>query len=360
MRRRTGALASELSHFPIFAERPPQSLIESWFEHIRQTGSPETFESISTSKPENADNLRLLSAEILVPVARREGGELVPCPICSPWKPKFKIGRMAWFPSDQALRFIGNKCAATHFGDAFREADQRWRREARLQYLSRVCPPVVEQQDELRRVVTGLLEVGYALQFVRQQIDKHADQFIYLLRREGERNGGALVERRDLGVKDSQGRSIFENVTIATMRGLEFLRTDFAPADTAKELKRIVDDLSEPLPIWEVGSDDDRGGDILLARGVPIAGLPKRVIDLHAQMANAQQFLAQDNIEGIETWGQEAEQQPFVSLLFRYRGQQLVIRALSFLGRHNATTLVGPTATRSLEPLSKSLRDLAE
>lgn len=75
---RTKALVA----FPIFAEQPSEEYLLRWRQHIDVTGYPESFENVSTTKPDQLENIVLLSEEISVPVAKREGGEMIPCPFC--------------------------------------------------------------------------------------------------------------------------------------------------------------------------------------------------------------------------------------------------------------------------------------
>lgn len=60
---------SELSHYAVFERRPDDVYIDQWREHIKQTGSPETFDYVSMVRPFDVDGAVLLSGDIDVPLS---------------------------------------------------------------------------------------------------------------------------------------------------------------------------------------------------------------------------------------------------------------------------------------------------
>jgi hypothetical protein len=113
---------------------PPnvRDAVPLFLKHIEKTGDPHSFPGVVSTKPPDGAEFRWLTPEIEVLVAKRSDGAMIPCPWCSKGEPKFKKGRLCWFPVEGVMRFIGWACAKSHVDkDLMREANLAWREENR-------------------------------------------------------------------------------------------------------------------------------------------------------------------------------------------------------------------------------------
>ena len=346
----------ELATFASFDERPADAYLHAWREHISSTGYPETFMNVSTSRPVDADGLVLLSEVLRVPTARRDGGELVPCPICSPHSPKFRNGRMAWFPAESAVRFIGHECAATHFGETYTAADQRFQREALIRrYIGR-WDELQKVRIEVERYHTAVARVAESLQECRRVLDEQGNGFIDLLRQPLERENGTISEMIATGEVDSRGQQIATRQALAVVSGVSFFDRHFAPAKDTVKIRKAIDDLKNDLPGWSERNPDHDLEKEILARGKEVDAIPKRIIAMAEVIAAAQPFLNRKNFAAL---GQYSQKLGFRSIEMKFDGRQLSLRAESFRGGHYARPFVRP-AIDAIEPPPQWLISLKE
>lgn len=327
----------DLQTFPNFSTRPTEQYIHAWGNHIQSTGYPETFEQVSTTKPTIDDDLVLISAKIHVPTARREHADWVPCPLCRPTSPKFKIGRMAWFPSEKAVRFIGQKCAANHYGDTFTEADKRFNKETEISNLVQRWADIMPKRVELIELATQFLNAGQALQTLRERIEERTAGFLEHLYGTLARSSGRITEAVEIGT-DQQGKKVYEDRTLGTFSGLRFIqpKAEFTKRLTAA--RSALFDAAIPLPEWKPGLTTPADEAEILKRGRGLSQAPKSIREMAAEIADCQQFFSVANFRLFQTW-QQAGQSSFAEFDLRLEPTQLVIRAKSFAGQHYANVL---------------------
>jgi len=97
---------------------PSDDVVRAFLAHVRDTGQPETFDLISTTKPPKDGAVVALRTSISVPLAKRPLRDRAPCPICSPANPKFLAnGTLLWCESSKAIYCIGPDCYSTWWDD---------------------------------------------------------------------------------------------------------------------------------------------------------------------------------------------------------------------------------------------------
>lgn len=113
-----------LIHRPDFASAPTGLVISAFRDWLKETGRPEDFPQISTSRPPKDTDLSLLHGPFRVNRSLRPAGSLVPCPICQPTSPKYLEGYLVWCQASKAIYAIGIECGQGHFGKgAFARAE---------------------------------------------------------------------------------------------------------------------------------------------------------------------------------------------------------------------------------------------
>lgn len=331
-----------LKHISAFPARPRAEFVERWRRHIEKTGDPAGFTSVSTDKPPRTAQVILLSADIKVPVGKR-GGERVPCPLCSPTRPKFETGRMAWFPEDQAVRFIGHTCAARYLGDNYREAERLFNVEQKCVEYQQLWSKIGPKLDDLADFLDGLLIPAKALQFTRDRLDERAAGFARFL----------LNDRIY-----SPGRLPFgpgHNAASGELKGLPFLATEFRPAREVEKARETLADLRRPLPAWTVDDGANADADTIVSRGRRATKMLDALPDLREKVAEAQKFLTVGNLRTLERWS-AGGQSPFASLTFRWRYGKILLDAKTFENPFYCEMLVHPGFDAVVPKLPKGLK----
>ncbi|MER8567607.1 hypothetical protein NKH85_17165 [Mesorhizobium sp. M0924] len=341
-------MTKALVSYSSFSSQPDDAFVISWLAHINDTGYPETFPNVSTTHPPKDGKVVLLSGEIRVPILRREGQEWVPCPICSPNSPQFKVGRMAYFPEELAVRFIGHNCAAKHFGERYAEAEERFKVEARCRQLVAAWARLLDRRELLLHFIASAKPVADALHFVREQLDTQAPGFSGFLYVDLAKRQGELIVRRDTGLRDQKGQLIIDDVLLGRVDGYVLLKKTFGPHNVLREAKSFIDGMDAPLPKWEPGSEDDDAAFQILARGGQALKMMASLREVASTIATAQSFLRTYNLSLLDRWF-KAGASPFQSLVLTREGNQLLLRAESFEGAHYANVLLPEAALEGIE-----------
>ncbi|MDK1494007.1 hypothetical protein QN219_28910 [Sinorhizobium sp. 7-81] len=350
---------AETRHFPIFDQKPSEDFVNAWREHTDATGYPELFDKVSTAKPHNLADVYLLSGEIQVKTHLREGGSWVPCPLCQPNSPKFKLGRLAWFPHELTVLFIGNDCAKNHIGEDYRRAEERFSQESKCRRYIKQWDQLQERLPALHYLVKELLPIASALETCRYQLDKDASGFASFLYRELRWSAGVITVTEDSGLRDQHGRGILEKRDLGKVQGLEFLDGDGRPAAALKKHLETLEDIARPLPEWRADSDDDPATtDDILKRGSKGVSVLKKLRQARESIASARRFLDAPNLTLLERWAQYGES-PFASLEFRREGNRVFLRSETFEARHYSNITIPKELDASL-PDDGSLEPLEE
>lgn len=100
----------------LFKSLPSGLVKDGFLRHVDKTGSPETFDRISTTTPPTTGRLYVVT-EFQADKGRRPGGDMAPCPICSPTSPQFLQGLLIWCEATAAIYAIGRCCGAKLWKD---------------------------------------------------------------------------------------------------------------------------------------------------------------------------------------------------------------------------------------------------
>jgi hypothetical protein len=312
---------SDLQTFSIFDDRPAPNFIDGWRQYIIDTGAPEKYSGVSTSKPDRSANVVLLSDEIRVPTAMRPGGDKVPCPICSPNAGKFGKGRMAYFPDDSAVRFIGHDCAKKHLGSNYTEAERLFRIEAQCASIITLWPKLQALLPQLSPVVDGLYVVGKRLGEMRFYIEVQASGFANAFYRDLVSIGSRVVTSQDAAAKSH------------AVRGLGFLAEEFSPDKDAQKLIDICRDIRSPLPGWQVGEGDSAASKEITKRGRSAIRRLREMAALRDQIEEASQFFDPLNLRLLEQW-RASGNSPFTVIRFERDGDRVGGVIESYAGRY--------------------------
>ncbi|ANM10381.1 hypothetical protein AMK06_CH01964 [Rhizobium sp. N541] len=315
------AKSMELQAFPVFDARPPLAYIESWRRHIADTGSPETFDNVSSTKPPKNASVILLSEVVSVPMSLRLGGDRVPCPLCSPTSPKFGKGRMAWFPDECVVRFIGHSCAKRYLGENYSAAERLFKIEAACADFIERWPRVQDALPQIGPVVRNLYGVGQRLSQLRAYIDRQAPGFARSFHGDLVTIGGRVFTSREAGVKSS------------AVLGLKFLSEDFNPGSVAEKLMSICRDIKNPLPNWQVSDGEGAASREIIRRGRSASRYLKEMSALRDQIEDAAEFLTVTNLRILEQWCKSGNS-PFTVIMFARDGERIDGVVESYAGRY--------------------------
>ncbi|NKL37478.1 hypothetical protein GFL49_27680 [Rhizobium leguminosarum bv. viciae] len=311
----------ELKFFPKFESRPSAQFIDGWRKHISQTGSPETYIDISTTKPPRDGPVILLSDDIRIPTALRLGGDRVPCPLCSPKSPKFENGRLAYFPQESALRCIGIDCAKKYFGSDYTEAERLFRIEAVCADFIERWPRIQDALSPINSVARVLYGVGQRLSQLRTYIDGQAPGFASSFHGDLVSIGGRVFTSREAGVQSN------------AVLGLEFLSIDFDPRSAAEKLMSVCQDVKRPLPNWQISDGEGAASREIIKRGRSASRHLKEMSVLRDKIEDAAQFLTVTNLRILEQWCKSGNS-PFTAIRFAREGERIDAVVESYAGRY--------------------------
>lgn len=313
---------SQLHTFSAFADRPPLAYIERWRQHINDTGEPETYTDVSTSQPSRSANVILLSEEIRVPTPLRPGGEKVPCPLCSPLSPKFGKGRMAYFPDDKAVRFIGHSCAKHYLGENYSAAERLFKIEEACSRYLLLWPKLQQHREALLAVAKKLSVVARGERMTRAMLDQKAPSFATFLFRDRVNKPEGIATSKAAGAKTT------------IIKGMAFISEDFHPNKQADKLLRACEDLSSFLPDWSPEDGESDAAKEIIRRGRRAEVSIRQIGELDAYIRDARKFLLSDNLTLLERW-EAAGLSPFSRLKIRRDGDYLHLDVEWFAGSHS-------------------------
>jgi hypothetical protein len=316
--------------YPVFASRPTTDFIRRWADDIEKTGKPEGFECVSVDKPGDSTGLHLLSDDIKVPIHKRSDGAMVPCPICSPNSPKFVTGRMAWFPIDRAVRFIGRDCAERHFSDDFRQAEMRFRKELQAIKAQELWDEIGPNTHWLIAAAAQLKPVAVALQECRAHLGW------------GEQDFPDFFFRVQAGQK-TVPLSADRLSQTGQLAGLELLAPDFRPADELRVIRDALEDARVPLPAWDVDQGACSAAEEIVDRGERLQAALKAFPRLLDHVRAARDFLTEANFQTFEKWFASGKS-PFGMLVMNIEAGFATIRAASVDRRYTFEFEIPKTA----------------
>ena len=300
VRLQAGAAAEESIIFDTWASA--SSVRSAFVDHLRATNEPETFPGLAHHKPPRKDApFLLIVKDFTVDVARRPGGEMIPCSACGKSK-KFATGSLAYYPEERVLRVIGNNCGDDRRIEANAEYKERTAQKANSEFLLTTLPEVSGYIARMER----LRPVAEHAQALSTQLRKRASAFCKVLMTEIKEGGEILTRYQQ--VEDADGRDATHRVAVHRITGVGFMRPSFEPGTkltlvSARLYACHFGDEEQSLE-WLVQHADDHEelAKMVIVLRSAIKGLDE-ICDL---LAVARAFLTADNMRGIDRWAYDA------------------------------------------------------
>lgn len=348
---------TELAFHPVFDRRPDDSYIEQWREHIKETGTPETFDYVSMVRPFDMEGATLMSGYIDVPLHKREDEAMVPCPLCRPSSPKFKIGRMAWFPSDKTVLFVGNDCAKRHMGSEFVVADKRFKKETAAKALAGAWSEIQTRAAELISFGITMLPVAFSLEKAKKQFRADAPEFSNFMRNEFFVKGGRIESVEDTGMRDNRGKRISQTRQIGTLVGSDFLLSFNSHQVIRSAISTLEEVKASDFPEWSLDDPDTTRLDEALAKGNRAVKAVHSLRDARTHLHEARLFIHENNVALFQRWA-DMKESPFANLNFRWKGSWLFLNVSAYFGSENLGFQVGTDVFAALPNLNTTKFDL--
>lgn len=263
---------------------------------------------------------------------------MVPCPICSPGSPKFAVGRMAWFPAECAVRFIGHDCAARHFEDDFKRAEVRFRTELKALKAQELWTDIAPNVHWLVASAALMKPVAKALQDCRAHFGW------------GERDFAPFFNRVQGGVS-TVPLSTDRFAKTGELAGMTFVSPGFKPFDALEGIRAALEDVRVPLPAWEMEDGANAAADEIIARGERLQAALKAFPQLLADIRSAREFLTEANFDTFGKWFATGRS-PFGTLAMSIDSGVATVKASTFHRQDAITfeipkTLFGPLPSKA-------------
>lgn len=300
------ALSLELSHGPyIFLAKPSPNEVLLFKEHVKATGYPETYSKIDPSPTRDLSDAEIL-AEFTVDRRKRTDLDEAPCPICSPFAPKFLAGYLVWFPHERTMRAIGKECG--------RSVNEKWANEqwahkkrkekaAREEYLFAKLHLVPALKTRLEDQATRA-NLQYQTWL---ELRKQSPAIVQHLR-SGMKSGRLTVaEKRNLksgvGLKSTGNTTQFTEVEIGFVKGQSAVRTTF-------QLHNKIQEHIGSLGAVDMGEDVESAGLSLCEMSDREMKVVEKVIKAaekceeksKAQLEDFDAFFEKDTIALLNKW----------------------------------------------------------
>lgn len=178
----------------LFPYYPSQLVIDDFFRHLSQTGTPDTWQYHDPSPPPKDEEYEEITS-FQIPKKLRANSGMASCPICSPSHPKYYEGVLAWFPSEGVLRAIGHECARSHFGGAIHNAaiarrEHRENTKSAQEWLLDNLHLVAQLRSEAERILPTAIDADSA----RSQLMKASSKEIIQRLSRATRSGVVSIE----------------------------------------------------------------------------------------------------------------------------------------------------------------------
>ncbi len=296
-----------------FSSRPGKYIVEDFHKWVRETGKPDEWRYHDRTKPPPDQEYEELF-EFHIPDRFRTQVGMASCPVCSPEKPKYFHGVLAWFPVEGSLRAIGHECAKGHFGNQLANAARQRRlqkeREDAAQYrLLEWLPKIAEIQNEAQRLAQCARPIDQLRQAMERQATKAACKSLL---KAGQTGVLTILESVKIESVDVYGishiRSSSQIVASYTVSGLDFLKSPriliealasntlglLASIEARNEneaLDFIVNKLSDPDELFRA--------DALVTKAI------EEVKSLRTAVENARRFVRPKNLTALSTWSKD-------------------------------------------------------
>lgn len=181
----------------LFKTRPSGVVVEAFDRHVHETGSPETFDRISTTKPPPDGALAVLK-EFHAQKGKRPRGDFAPCPICSPTSPQYLHGLLIWCEATAAIYAIGMDCGhkLDREGRLNLALTAYERQEARRR-LEDALWAQLPRVPEMRRWIAAHMPAAVTADRLSRGFRKRAPRVYSVVKQAFERNGELPVRQAE-------------------------------------------------------------------------------------------------------------------------------------------------------------------
>lgn len=315
----SGTQGEPYSHGPYFT-RPDRAVEDALREHIKLTGTPESFAGMILRPLPPDATVELVLKGYTIDRSKRADGQRAPCAQCSSASPKYLNGGVIWCRQDGWMRQFGCDCVERAIGtveyrlmedrkkecDALRDADDFlltnwWFVEVLLQYLDALLPLAKELENN------------------RDRIDHTLRGWRTKLREATKESGQLLIHRQQKIQRDEDGERIgprgfsgsgeFDTVTesMGPFMGAAFVERTFDPVDAVTRLRVLLPDGT-----WR---DEDAAFEASERMGavarVSVVKRLRRIATetprVAARLEEARLFFTPEAIHRLGVWGADKE-----------------------------------------------------
>lgn len=296
----------------IFKSRPSGIVVEEFERHVRATGSPETFDRVSTSRPPPTGQLAVL-AEFRAEKGKRPRGDFAPCPICNPNAPQFLHGLLIWCEETAAIYAIGMECGGTldregRLDRALTAYDrQQARRRFEDQLLTQLpCVPA------LRRWIAAQRTAAMSADRLSRGFRKKVPRVYSVVKHAFQRDG-------DLPVREAPGDQ--PRAEPIRLVGASFIKTTFGADDVLRRVDEMLAALDNGEDELECIEAIARMPEEEVARALKFLREANReVAKVFNHICDCAAFISSDNMARLANWS-ELPGSPFRLMAYAERGK---------------------------------------
>ncbi len=313
-------------------------------EHVRRTGSPETFDALFQGTISKTDKFEIL-CDIDVDRKRRGDGSLAPCPMCVP--NKFLRGRLCWFYELQVAAVIGHCCADKETAaEAQRERTARTRRDREEDFLLDAVPRIPRNLEVIRRLRPRAAESdrlfrkfrrdAAAIQKMLRRVTKAGEELVV-----AEHLSQSAGSEGPAGHRGQQGGIQTRDISFGPLEGLTAVSSRFDPLSE-------LDAIEASLERFNQGDGDEAAVEFIAKLDETSRTSCYRELltarecyaKLIADLVDFGRFFDPDNLRRLHDWGSHAENPIQMTVEQRqYQGNRTVV--FSALGRSRSALVPG-------------------
>jgi hypothetical protein len=286
---------------------------------------PESIPGVVWSKPDLTSDEHRIVVKFAIDRKKRPGGQFIPCSMCSKNHPKFLAGSVLWSP-DGWLRVIGHVCAKKdeNFGEARyrklqRQHEQKELDDAALDLLE----ANIQFIRPLRKDVAALRSAMAFMEDQQRIFFRDVPTLAKQLSEAARRGGGRLTVAREISASriasaDSMvsGLSVmtpmnrYEEVDVGVLRGTTFLDrpAKFPRSRQVEGVLLAFDMIPEGQGIDALYKLIDAGGENqVTVTAITVLRAVERALILAKDYADAADFMSNENLDALESWGRHRD-----------------------------------------------------
>jgi hypothetical protein len=277
-----------------------------FLDHIKATGTPETFPGLVFTRPDQ--ELRLANFVIISRFSvgkkyRPAGLGNIPCSLCSGKSPKYLKGSLVHF-DDGYIRLFGHICAATHLGKAkVEEALAAYKNQTQLEASNGFLAEALPKLPKVLAEIEALKRRAELVQRAKGELERSAPLLMRVLRRLDKTYPGILfvefIKPHD-PAKSDRSRAV-EHIDFGRLDGYKFLASSYDPLKKLSQLLADFDALKFGNGTNALESYLKSGGSTPhLAKRIQKLG--RGVIAAEADIVMGMDFMLRANLTRLKNW----------------------------------------------------------